>query len=74
MSVQIGFYVGDIVRTVVRPVEMQVSSRVVAVTLPSSFGMKYIPEQKLLRRFFKASKLDRNEQVESLRATGKDLL
>jgi hypothetical protein len=73
MSVQIGFYVGDIVRTVVRPVELQVSNRVVAFTLPSLFDMKYIPEQKRLYCFFKANKLDRNEQVESVRATGKEL-
>jgi len=49
------------------------SSRVVVVTLPSLFHMKYIPEQKQLRRFFKASKLDGNMQVQSVRATGKEL-
>jgi len=67
MSVQIGFYAGVIVRTVVRPVEMQVSSRCVALTLPSLFDMKYIPEQKRLHPFFKASKRDRNKQVEPVR-------
>jgi hypothetical protein len=67
MSVQIGFYVGVIVRTVVRPVEMQVSNRFVAATLPSLFNMKYIPEQKRLHPFFKASKRDGNKEVETVR-------
>jgi len=49
------------------------SGRVVAATLPSLFDLKYIPEQKQLHRFFKASKLDGNIHVQSVRATGKEL-